>query len=93
MSIGTAIMTPKNEFQLWFGPAQIAGSLIPGSLSNPYVLTINDGETQTITYNNSGTWVSGEPAKRLTTIEVTELHARVNKAVMQATLTARRSSN
>ncbi|RON08321.1 hypothetical protein BK659_16960 [Pseudomonas brassicacearum] len=97
MSIGTAIMTPKNEFQLWFGPTQVAGSLIPNSVSNAYVITVNDGETKTVTYTNSGTWVSGAPAMRLTPEEVIELHARVNvrvnEAMMKAALTARRTSS
>ncbi|MNP79603.1 hypothetical protein D3C76_1774850 [compost metagenome] len=78
-------MTPKNQFQLWFGPAQAAGSLIPGNVSNPYVVTVNDGETKTITYNDSGVWVPGEPAVLLTADQITALHARVDKAVAMAT--------
>lgn len=93
MSIGPMTMTPKNEFQLWFGPTQVAGSLIPTTVSNVDVVTVNDGEAQTITYTNSGTWVSGAPAMRLTSEEVIELHARVNEAVMRVVLTARRTSN
>ncbi|MHC8374422.1 hypothetical protein ACYZT2_27555 [Pseudomonas sp. MDT1-85] len=81
MSIGATTMTPKNQFQLWFGAAQATGSLIPANVTNFYIVTVNSGETQTITYNDSGVWVPGEPAKRLTTEEVTALHARVNKAV------------
>lgn len=77
-------MTPKNEFQLWFGPAQAAGSLIPSSLSSPYNISVNDGETKTVTYTNQGTWVSGEPAASLTAEEVEALHIRVNKAVLRA---------
>lgn len=85
MDIGATTMTPKNQFQLWFGAAQATGSLIPAGVSNYYVVAVNNGETQTITYNDSGVWVPGEPAKRLTTEEVTALHARVNKAVAMAT--------
>jgi len=77
-------MTPKNQFQLWFGTAQAAGSLIAGNVSNSYVVTVNDGETKTITYNDSGVWVPGEPATHLTDDQVTALHARVNKAVAMA---------
>ncbi|APC17001.1 hypothetical protein BLL42_15130 [Pseudomonas frederiksbergensis] len=93
MDIGPTTMTPKNDFQLWFGPAQVAGSLIPSTVSNVDVVTVNNGETQTITYTNSGTWVSGAPATRLTTEEVIALHVRVDQAVMQATLAARRTSH
>ncbi|ROL84663.1 hypothetical protein BK636_06735 [Pseudomonas chlororaphis] len=89
MNIGIATMTPQNEFQLWFGPAQAAGSLIPSSLSNPYNMSVNDGETKTVTYTNQGTWVSGEPATSLTAEEVAELHIRVNKAVLRARLLRR----
>lgn len=84
MKIGATTMTPKNQFQLWFGAAQATGSLIPADVSNFYVATVNDGESQTITYNDSGVWVSGEPAKRLTAEDVKALHARVNKAVEMA---------
>jgi hypothetical protein len=84
MSIGETTMTPKNQFQLWFGPAQATGSLIPGNVSNAYVVTVNDGETKTITYNDSGVWVPGEPAIRLTADQITALHGRVNKAVEMA---------
>ncbi|MGE7959267.1 hypothetical protein ACQKQA_22285 [Pseudomonas sp. NPDC089530] len=92
MNIGVATMTPQNEFQLWFGPTQAAGTLIPSNLSNPYVVSVNDGETKTVTYTNSGVWVSGEPMARLTTEEVMALHARVDRAVMQAR-TLRRSTS
>jgi hypothetical protein len=81
MNMGAATMTPKNQFQLWFGTLQVAGSLIPKNVSNSTVVTVNDGETQTITYNNSGAWVSGEPAMRLTAKEVEALHGRVLKAL------------
>lgn len=84
MNIGVATMTPKNEFQLWFGPGQTAGSLIPSTLSNPYTISVNDGETKTVTYNNQGAWVSGEPALSLTAEEIAELHTRVSKAVLLA---------
>ncbi|UCR82067.1 hypothetical protein [Pseudomonas chlororaphis] len=84
MNIGVATMTPKNEFQLWFGPGQTAGSLIPSTLSNPYTISVNDGETKTVTYNNQGAWVSGEPALSLTAEEIAELHVRVSKAVLLA---------
>lgn len=103
MGTSPMTMTPKNEFQLWFGSAQAAGSLIPYSVSNArvtnvsssnaYVVTVNDGDTQTVTYTNSGTWVLGPPVMRLTTEEVVELHVRVNEAVMRAALTARRTSH
>lgn len=85
MSLGATTMTPKNQFQLWFGPTQAAGSLIPRNVSNPYVVTVNDGETKTITYNDSGVWVPGEPAVLLTADQITALHARVDKAVAMAT--------
>lgn len=81
MGIGTATMTPKNEFQLWFGAPQANGSLIPGGLSNVYVATVSDGSSQTITFNNSGAWVPGEPAARLTADEVMALNARVNNVL------------
>lgn len=84
MSIGATTMTPKNQFQLWFGAAQATGSLIPPNVSNFYVVTVNDGETKTITYTDSGVWVPGEPAKLLTPEQITALHARVNKAVAMA---------
>ncbi len=93
MDTSPTTLTPKNDFQLWFGPTQVAGSLIPSSASNVYVVTVNDGETQTVTFTNSGTWVSGEPAMRLTADEVIALHVRVDHAVMQATLAARRTSH
>ena len=85
MSIGATTMTPKNQFQLWFGTTQVTGSLIPGNVSNPYVVTVNDGESKTITYNDSGVWVPGEPAVLLTADQITALHARVDKAVAMAT--------
>lgn len=84
MNIGVATMTPQNEFQVWFGPTQAAGTLIPSNLSNPYVISVNDGETKTVTYTDNGVWVNGEPTVRLTAEEVTALHIRVDRAVMRA---------
>lgn len=80
MNIGTATLTPISQYQLWFGNIQVTGSLIATNLSNPTVVTMVDGEAKTITYNDSGVWVTGEPAKRLSESEVAALHARVLKA-------------
>ncbi|WP_347902616.1 hypothetical protein [Pseudomonas purpurea] len=84
MSVGISTMTPKNQFQLWFGSFQGLGSLIRGNVSNPIIVDVNDDETKTITYNNSGNWVAGEPAIRLSDTEISELNARVKRAVMRA---------
>lgn len=81
MNIGASTMTPKNEFQLWFGAFQQMGSLIPKNISASTIVAVSDGETKTVTYNNSGVWVPGEPDNLLTDIEVVALHARVAKAV------------
>lgn len=77
MNIGTATLTPKNEYQLWFGNIQETGTLIATNLSNPYVVTLQDGGNIVLTYNNEGKWVTGEPADRLSAAEVKALHARV----------------
>ncbi|MGY3911208.1 hypothetical protein ACW5XW_11800 [Aeromonas piscicola] len=77
MNIGTATLTPKNEYQLWFGNIQETGTLIATNLSNPYVVTLQDGGSIVLTYNNEGKWVTGEPADRLSAAEVKALHARV----------------
>lgn len=77
MNIGTATLTPKSEYQLWFGNIQETGSLIAQNLSNPTVQSLVDGGSVTITYTNSGTWVPGEPADKLSAKEVEALHARV----------------
>lgn len=77
MNIGTATLTPKDQYQLWFGNTQETGSLIAVNLSNAYVATLQNGGSITLTYTDSGTWVTGEPAKRLSEKEITALHARV----------------
>ncbi|WP_207284909.1 hypothetical protein [Pseudomonas sp. FW300-N2A2] len=77
MNIGTATLTPKDQYQLWFGNLQETGSLIAQNLSNPYVATLQNGGSITLTYNDSGDWVTGEPANRLSDKEVAALHARV----------------
>ncbi|RON08247.1 hypothetical protein BK659_16965 [Pseudomonas brassicacearum] len=77
MNIGTATLTPKSEYQLWFGNIQETGSLIAQNLSNPTQQKLVDGDSIVITYTNSGTWVNGEPANRLSAKQVQELHARV----------------
>ncbi|MGN7741408.1 hypothetical protein ACTJKT_15600 [Pseudomonas sp. 22526] len=80
MNIGTATLTPKSQYQVWFGNIQETGSLIATNLSNPYVVTLQDGGSITITYTDSGTWVTGEPAKRLSAAEIKALHARAGIA-------------
>jgi hypothetical protein len=80
MNVGTATLTPKDQYQLWFGNIQETGSLIASNLSNQTIVSMTDGETKTITYTDTGVWVPGEPAKRLTDKEVEALHARVLKA-------------
>jgi len=77
MNIGTATLTPKDQYQLWFGNLQETGSLIAQNLSNAYVATLQNGGSITLTYNDSGDWVTGEPANRLSDKEVAALHARV----------------
>ncbi|RON03822.1 hypothetical protein [Pseudomonas brassicacearum] len=77
MNIGTATLTPKSEYQLWFGNIQETGSLIAQNLSNPTQQKLVDGDSIVITYTNSGTWVNGEPANRLSAKQIQELHARV----------------
>lgn len=77
MNIGTATLTPKSEYQLWFGNRQETGSLIAQNLSNATVQKMVDGQNITITYTNTGTWVNGEPADKLSAKEVEALHARV----------------
>ncbi|MGY3911207.1 hypothetical protein ACW5XW_11795 [Aeromonas piscicola] len=84
MNKGLAAMTPRNEFQLWFGPVQVAGSLIPKSLSNVCTVSVGDGQTETVTYNAEGDWVSGQPRVRLTKEAVIALQIRVDKAVKLA---------
>lgn len=84
MNIGRSTMRPKNQFQLWFGSPQVSGSLIRGNVSNAVVVNVNDGETKTITYNNNGNWLAGEPAIRLSDMEIVELNARVTRAVTRA---------
>lgn len=83
MNIGTATLTPKSQYQLWFGNLQETGSLIASNLSDPTVVTMTDGQTKIITYTNSGTWVTGAPAKLLSEKEVEALHARVLRAVAE----------
>lgn len=77
MNIGTATLTPKSEYQLWFGNLQETGSLIAQNLSYSTTVSVVDGQSVTITYTNAGVWVSGEPADRLSDKEVAALHARV----------------
>lgn len=76
MNIGTATLTSKNEYQLWFGNIQETGTLIATNLSSAYVATLQDGGSIVLTYNNNGKWVTGEPAERLSAAEVKALHAR-----------------
>ncbi len=77
MNIGTATLTPKSEYQLWFGNRQETGSLIAQNLSNATVQKMVDGQSITITFTNQGTWVNGEPADKLSATEVKALHARL----------------
>lgn len=79
MNVGTATLTPLDQYQLWFGNLQQTGSLIAQNLSNPYVATLKAGDSFILTYNNEGDWTTGEPAKRLSDKEVAELHAKVAK--------------
>ncbi|MFW0753901.1 hypothetical protein ACN1C3_03985 [Pseudomonas sp. H11T01] len=81
MNIGTATLTPKSEYQLWFGNIQVTGSLIASNLSKLIVVSMLDGQTKTVTYDNSGNWVTGAPANPLSEKEVAALHARVAKAL------------
>jgi hypothetical protein len=92
MNIGTTIVTPNNEFQLWFGTTQVTGSLIPDNVSNAGSVTVNDGIPQSITYTNDGVWVLGAPVMSLTTKQLAELHIRVTMAVAIAASTARATS-
>ncbi|MGE8176289.1 hypothetical protein [Pseudomonas fluorescens] len=77
MNIGTATITPKSVYQLWFGNIQDTGSLIAENLSNATQQTLVDGDSIIITYTNASTWVTGEPAKKLSAKEVSALHARL----------------
>jgi hypothetical protein len=77
MNIGTATLTPKSEYQLWFGNLQETGSLIAQNLSYSTTVSVVDGQSVTITYTNAGVWVAGEPADRLSDKDVAALHARV----------------
>ncbi|MNN49573.1 hypothetical protein D3C81_1641050 [compost metagenome] len=77
MNIGTATLTPKSEYQLWFGNLQETGSLIAQNVSYSTVVSMVDGQTVIITYTNAGIWVPGEPADRLSEKDVAALHARV----------------
>ncbi|WP_246888515.1 hypothetical protein [Pseudomonas chlororaphis] len=54
--------------------------MIATNLSDPYVVTLQDGGSITITYTDNGTWVTGEPAKRLSAAEIKALHARAGIA-------------
>ncbi|MHC8312181.1 hypothetical protein ACYZUC_21550 [Pseudomonas sp. GT1P32] len=81
MNVGTATLTPKSQYQLWFGNIQETGSLIAQNLSNAYVATLQDGGSIILTYTDAGTWVTGEPAKRLSDKEVAALHAKVESAI------------
>lgn len=62
MNIGTATITPKYEYQLWFGNIQETGSLIAENRSNIATVSLQAGDAKTITYDNSGDWINGEPA-------------------------------
>ncbi|APC17002.1 hypothetical protein BLL42_15135 [Pseudomonas frederiksbergensis] len=77
MNIGTATLTPLNNYQLWFGNTQATGSLIAVNVSNTYAVTVKDGGSVTLTYTNSGTWITGEPANKLSAKQVEALHSRL----------------
>ncbi len=62
MNIGDATITPKYEYQLWFENYQETGSLIAKNLSNVMNIEMKAGESETVTYDNAGEWVHGEPA-------------------------------
>jgi hypothetical protein len=59
MNIGTATLTPIDEYQIWFGNLQNTGTLIANNVSNPGTVTFSGTDTQTISYTNAGTWQSG----------------------------------
>jgi hypothetical protein len=63
MNIGTATITPKNEYQLWFGNMQETGSLIAEERSNIATVSLQAGGDKTITFDSTGDWINGEPAK------------------------------
>ncbi|MCR3758641.1 hypothetical protein KYB31_06485 [Clostridium felsineum] len=62
MNIGTATITPKYEYQLWFGNKQETGSLIAENLPNPKIINMEAGQKTIVTYYQ-GKWIDGEPPK------------------------------
>ena len=82
MNIGTATVTPLYSYQLWFGNLQDTGSLIAQNVSNPEVITLEDGGDATVTYNNQGAWVNGVPATMLAGPLLEAMERRVNAALL-----------
>jgi hypothetical protein len=60
MDVGPAVLTPIDEYQIWFGNLQETGTIIANNVSNAGTVTFAGGTTtQTISYTNAGTWQSG----------------------------------
>lgn len=60
MDIGPAVLTPIDEYQVWFGNKQDTGTIIATNVSNAGTVTFAGGtDTQTISFTSAGVWQAG----------------------------------
>ncbi|MBT2372738.1 hypothetical protein [Pseudomonas fluorescens] len=92
MDIGTAELTPVDEYQVWFDSYQATGTIIAHNASNPATVTFSGGTvSKTINYTSAGKWEDGEPASLELDIEASapgETIAVIVAATFSAALTA-----
>lgn len=59
MDTGTATLTPKDTYQVWFDNYQNTGTIISENRSKVKTVILGGGTSATITYNKQGDWVDG----------------------------------
>ena len=95
MDLGTSILTPQDEYQIWFQSHLEAGSIIVDNISHAINVVFGAGDTvKTVSFNADGEWQHGGlvaskaslSAKVVPSFGVTVL-ATFNKALTTAAIT------
>ncbi|WP_198420737.1 hypothetical protein [Massilia atriviolacea] len=86
MDIGQAVLTPIDQYQLWFGNLQDTGTIIANNVSNAGVVTFSGSSTEVISYTEAGAWESGPLASRDLILDPA-IRAASNVVVYAATFT------